>query len=142
MRETIFTLAHFADLTPAVPPVHLISVFACLRFPVLLNVCHGFWREPRASLHQKPISLELKNLVKEKIISQDTALRTSLDSLKWTIDDVSTIDLLFGDAPIESVRKYALHLRMSIIERWFFDDLIVYSPALRCHVGILFAICT
>ena len=52
-----------------------------------------------------PIPMELRNLVKEKIKSQDTVFRAHLLSINWTIEDELTVRLIYRDRPVETVSQ-------------------------------------
>jgi len=47
--------------------------------------------------------MELRDLIKEKVKSQDTVFRAQLLSINWTIEDELTVRLLYGDRPVETV---------------------------------------
>jgi hypothetical protein len=58
--------------------------------------------EPRDQQNAS-IGMELRNLIKEKVKSQDTVFRAQLLSINWTIEDELTVRLLYGDRPVETV---------------------------------------
>lgn len=63
-------------------------------------------REPREQNHPS-VPLELRTSVKNKIHSQDAKLRESLSALNWTLEDPSSIRLVYGNKPVETVRRYS-----------------------------------
>ena len=75
---------------------------------VILWVClQDLSREPQEQNHPS-VPLELRSAVKNKIHSQDTKIRESLRALNWTLEDPSTIRLVYGDRPVETVRALLL----------------------------------
>ncbi|KAH9481751.1 hypothetical protein JR316_0006278 [Psilocybe cubensis] len=68
----------------------------------LITIAHAFTREPVG--HNIPnITPELRQLVKEKVLAQDALFREHLKSLKWTVEDESTLHLLYGESPPEKL---------------------------------------
>ena len=68
--------------------------------------------EPRDQ-HNAPIPMELRNLIKEKVKSQDTVFRANLLSINWTIEDELTVRLLYRDRPVETVSQTPQSLPIS-----------------------------
>jgi hypothetical protein len=57
--------------------------------------------------------MELRNLIKEKVKSQDTVFRANLLSINWTIEDDLTVRLLYRDRPVETVSQTPQSLSIS-----------------------------
>ncbi|KAH9481745.1 hypothetical protein JR316_0006272 [Psilocybe cubensis] len=68
-------------------------LFSLLNF---CTICHAFTREP-TNQNVNTFAPELRELVKEKVLHQDELYREHLHSLKWTVEDESTIHLLYGE---------------------------------------------
>jgi hypothetical protein len=67
-------------------------------------VSGSLFLEPRDQ-QNAPIPMELRNLIKEKVKSQDSVSRSQLLSINWTIEDELTVRLLYGDRPVETVSQ-------------------------------------
>jgi hypothetical protein len=71
---------------------------------VIATCIQNFSPEPREQNHPS-VTLELRTAVKNKIHAQDAKLRDSLSSLNWTLETLSAIRLVYGDRPLETVRR-------------------------------------
>jgi len=73
------------------------------------HVCVGVPARPLANHMNKSIHLCRWNFepLKNKIHSQDAKLRESLSALNWTLEDPSSIRLVYGGKPVETVRHYS-----------------------------------
>jgi hypothetical protein len=67
---------------------------------------HYLALEPREPADRSKVAIapELHDLVKAKILAQDAKYRGMLQSIKWTIEDESTIEVLSSGRPLETVR--------------------------------------
>lgn len=65
---------------------------------VIARELEQLWRSPRQTTKNPKIVEELRSLVHKKILDQDKKTRSRLASLKWTIEDESSIRLLYGAA--------------------------------------------
>ena len=61
--------------------------------------------EPRGQ-QLPPTTVELRDLVHDKVRAQDAALRAHLETLQWNIEDGSVLRLVFRDIPLEKVRTF------------------------------------
>ncbi|KAF8159290.1 hypothetical protein B0H34DRAFT_702908 [Crassisporium funariophilum] len=86
--------------------------YVLIAFLAMSDLYHCLAREPRGQKFP-PVSHELRNLVKDKVIAQDATFRARFASLDYTIDDESTVHLLFGDKPLET---YILQLITIVLE--------------------------
>ena len=82
--------------------------------------------EPRDQ-HNPPIPMELRNLIKEKIKSQDTVIRAHLRSINWTIESELMVRLLYRDRPVETVGQTPQSLAIS--DRDLFSIFTNYRPS-------------
>ncbi|KAF5320976.1 hypothetical protein D9619_000354 [Psilocybe cf. subviscida] len=93
--------------------------FASFGFVVMIGakLLHYLVLEPRepANRSQVTIAPELHELVKAKILAQDAKFREMLQSIKWTIEDKSTIEVLSSGRPLET---YILPLLLVLMEFW------------------------
>lgn len=91
------------ELTPSsVLAVNRRSVF--VGYIVIDYIFGSLALEPK-NQQNAPIPMELRNLVKEKIKSQDTVSRAHLLSINWTIEDELTVRLIYRDRPVETVSQ-------------------------------------
>lgn len=67
---------------------------------------HYLALEPRGPMNRSKVAIapELHELVKAKMLAQDAKFRGMLQSIKWKIDDESTIEVLSSGRPLETVR--------------------------------------
>ena len=72
--------------------------------------------EPSDSVSEtSPVpAAELRSLVHEKMKRQDEAWRRKLQSLNWTVEDETTLQLLYGKEPLESVSVCFVHTYMVV----------------------------
>lgn len=75
---------------------------------------------------------ELRFLVHDKIKQEDEAFRRKLQSLNWTVEDETTLQLLYGKEPLEAVSpqngaQYELLIR---------DSSSTFSSLARCCSNI------
>lgn len=66
---------------------------------------HYLVLEPRQPVNscQMTIAPELHELVKRKMLNQESHLRAAMDIIKWQVPDDPTIRALFGNQPLEEV---------------------------------------
>jgi hypothetical protein len=76
----------------------------CVCYIIIDYVFGSLFLEPRDQ-QNAPIPMELRNLIKEKVKSQDSVFRSHLLSINWTIEDELTVGLLYGDRPVETVSQ-------------------------------------
>jgi hypothetical protein len=75
-------------------------------FGIGATLLHYLVLEPRDPANRSKVAIapELHDLVKAKILAQDAKFREMLQSIKWTIEDESTIEVLSNGQPLETVR--------------------------------------
>jgi len=94
---------------------------------ILIDYIFGsLFVEPRDQ-QNTPIPMELRNLIKEKIKSQDTLIRAHLLSINWTIEDELTVGILYRDRPVETVSQTPQSLPIS--DRELFSMFTNYRPS-------------
>ncbi|KJA23767.1 hypothetical protein HYPSUDRAFT_66143 [Hypholoma sublateritium FD-334 SS-4] len=72
------------------------------------------WESSDSVSETSPVpAAELRSLVHEKMKRQDEAWRRKLQSLNWTVEDETTLQLLYGKEPLES---YVLQLSVLLLE--------------------------
>uniref|UniRef100_A0A8H7Y3G6 ZZ-type domain-containing protein n=1 Tax=Psilocybe cubensis TaxID=181762 RepID=A0A8H7Y3G6_PSICU len=75
---------------------------------------HAFTREPTGQ-SIPPVTQELRELVKHKVLAQDALYRSHLQKLRWTVEDESTLHLLYGEMAPE---KYILQFGTLMLEQF------------------------
>lgn len=93
-------------------------------------------QENGSGTHRVAVTSELHDLVKQKMIEQDARLRTKLGSIKWSFRDKSTIQVLFGNQPLEEVRTLDIAFRLH--QARSLRDFIVDSALLLRFDGIYY----
>lgn len=75
-------------------------------FGIGATLLHYLILEPRDSANRPKVAIapELHELVKAKMLAQDAKFREMLQSIKWTIENESTIEVLSSGRPMETVR--------------------------------------
>ena len=94
---------------------------------ILMDYTFGsLFVEPRDQQNTS-IPMELRNLIKEKVKSQDTLIRAHLLSINWTIEDEYTVEILYGDRLVETVSQTPQSLPIS--DRDLFSMFTNYRPS-------------
>lgn len=101
---TVYILTATADVDLVLPDNRFSS--AEFVFGIGATLLHYLVLQPRGSDNQSKVAIapELHELVKTKILAQDAKFREMLQSIRWTIEDESTIEVLSSGRPLETVR--------------------------------------
>ncbi|KAF5321499.1 hypothetical protein D9619_000349 [Psilocybe cf. subviscida] len=106
------------------------------------GLLHYLVLEPRGLANQTELAIapELHELVKAKMLAQDAKFREMLQSIKWTIEDESTIEVLSSGRPLET---YIFPLLLVIMEFWLDlhhlckSEVLDYKEWIHPYFGIL-----